>query len=582
MSIFDARKVDEFFDMGRYETYAFDRNISTSATIHSWRSMDGDIFTAFGTGFAARPDGQGATGAVTRLTVNLSSDRNVDVTVTGMSTRLELLTAPDTHWALTFWERMLSGDDLILAPRTVAATITGDFETVGFYAKTRMVTGGNDTIAGGTSVGQTLIGDALNVGNDDLRGDLTGGDDVIVARNVRGTSTIIGDAYEVKGNALINGRGHCDGGNDTLTGSDTRADEIIGDALHVSDAGCIGGADRIFGRGGNDTLVGDVRGVSGDIYSSGGSAAGGRDYISGGEGNDFIVGDVVSVDTDLADFGVNSGAGNNDVLLGDGGDDTIYGDTVRSTDSFNILFARFGNDRIYGGSGNDRLYGDALDAGKDPLYSSAFIDMNQGHDLIDGEDGDDRIYGGLGNDRMLGGTGNDIMNGQFGHDRVYGGAGDDVLYGDDLDSDPSKGLGHDYLDGGEGADRIFGGLGNDRIFGGTGNDIINGQTGDDQLHGGDGDDLLNGGAGIDRLWGDSGADTFIFGRGTGTATIIDFNLSEDILDLRNTATDFQSAADVQAAATTTANVTTINLGGGGTLILLNFDSIDLAMANFLF
>lgn len=269
MSIFDARRADEFFDMGSRETYAFSSKVSTTPTLYSWKSVGRDLFTATGTGFATAPDGRASRGTVIKLTVDLSSDANLDLVVTGTRAPLAPMTSQRVNDGNlgTFWERMLSGDDRILAPLTVAAAITGDFETVGFYSRTRVVTGGDDAITGGTGAGQTLVGDALHVGGDEFRGSLTGGNDTIVAQNTRGTSIIVGDARDVDGNALINGSGSCRGGADILTGSDTRGDTIVGDARGVGDASCTGGADRLFGRGGNDTLIGDVDTVWGDNYS---------------------------------------------------------------------------------------------------------------------------------------------------------------------------------------------------------------------------------------------------------------------------------------------------------------------------
>ena len=108
MATFDARNADEFFDMGRPETYAFKAMVSRIP--YKWRSGDGDVFTAFGSGFTTKADGRGTAGTVTKLTVNFSNDSNVDVTVTGFSAESRPpLTRPDINE--TFWERMLRGDD---------------------------------------------------------------------------------------------------------------------------------------------------------------------------------------------------------------------------------------------------------------------------------------------------------------------------------------------------------------------------------------------------------------------------------------------------------------------------------------
>lgn len=85
--------------------------------------------------------------------------------------------------------------------------------------------------------------------------------------------------------------------------------------------------------------------------------------------------------------------------------------------------------------------------------------------------------------------------------------------------------------GGLMADVINGGGGSDRLIGGLGKDSLNGGTGRDTLEGGLGNDLLTGGA---------GADDFVFGLGSGTDRITDFNPDEDhiVTPLRDQLGDF--------------------------------------------
>ncbi|WP_349617118.1 glycosyl hydrolase family 28-related protein [Azotobacter salinestris] len=82
--------------------------------------------------------------------------------------------------------------------------------------------------------------------------------------------------------------------------------------------------------------------------------------------------------------------------------------------------------------------------------------------------------------------------------------------------------------------------GNDLLVGGDGDDQLHGGAGDDRLDGGAGNDVLDGGAGRDRLTGGAGADTFVFAARedsyrTDTAVfndlILDFDASEDRIDL---------------------------------------------------
>ncbi|WP_264914986.1 VCBS domain-containing protein, partial [Shewanella xiamenensis] len=92
----------------------------------------------------------------------------------------------------------------------------------------------------------------------------------------------------------------------------------------------------------------------------------------------------------------------------------------------------------------------------------------------------------------------------------------------------------DVVNGGSGNDRIYGQSGSDILYGHIGNDYIDGGSHNDALRGGEGNDTLIGGLGDDVLRGDSGADTFVWryaDADKGTDHIMDFNVSEDKLDL---------------------------------------------------
>ena len=132
--------------------------------------------------------------------------------------------------------------------------------------------------------------------------------------------------------------------------------------------------------------------------------------------------------------------------------------------------------------------------------------------------GDDIIFGTDGDDTIDSSTGNDIVAGEDGNDNLTGGEGDDTLHGD---------AGNDVLNGGDGFDILEGGRGDDTLYGG--HHI-------DKLYGGYGNDVLNGGAGYDRLHGGEGSDTFVMDTitdydSTGHDLILDFNSSEDVLDI---------------------------------------------------
>ncbi len=91
--------------------------------------------------------------------------------------------------------------------------------------------------------------------------------------------------------------------------------------------------------------------------------------------------------------------------------------------------------------------------------------------------------------------------------------------------------GRNVISGKGGADRILGGSGNDTIRGDAGNDKLFGQIGRDTVIGGAGRDIIDGGFGNDTLRGNGGADTFVFGRRSGTDTVVDFADGTDTLRL---------------------------------------------------
>ena len=172
------------------------------------------------------------------------------------------------------------------------------------------------------------------------------------------------------------------------------------------------GNDSLFGRQGNDTLIGLA----------------GNDSLDGGDGNDIL----------------NAGAGNDTLDGGDGND---------------ILNAGAGNDTLDGGDGNDVLEGGQ---GADILGGGAGVDAvsyenSESGVVIDlatstasgGDANGDAIadfesaIGSNFNDILTGDDSSNRLRGNNGADLLSGGAGDDILEG---------GVGDDILDGGDGAD----------------------------------------------------------------------------------------------------------------------------------
>jgi Ca2+-binding RTX toxin-like protein len=132
----------------------------------------------------------------------------------------------------------------------------------------------------------------------------------------------------------------------------------------------IGGANRFFGFGGNDTIdAGD-----GDDTLIGHD---GDDSLFGGTGNDWLFGDNEN-------FG-------NDFLIGWDGNDTLLGENGNDT-----LIGGIGDDQLRGESGNDSLSGGA---GADVLYGD--LGGVAGNDTLDGGAGADQLWGEGGNDTYL-------------------------------------------------------------------------------------------------------------------------------------------------------------------------------------
>ncbi|NJL52603.1 MAG: hypothetical protein HC930_10980 [Hydrococcus sp. SU_1_0] len=179
---------------------------------------------------------------------------------------------------------------------------------------------------------------------------------------------------------------------------------------------------------------------------------------------------------------------------------------------------------ITGSEGADNLAGTNSAESIQALGGQDTVNGGLGNDTIDGGDGDDRLNGNEGNDSVIGGSGNDILDGGSGNDILDGGNGSDVL---------NDGNGNNSLAGGEDNDSLNGGSGLDTLSGDNGDDRLKGNNGADSLIGGSGNDFLEGGFGFDTLNGGDGDDVFALVSGSGTDTILDFNLGSDRFSLAN-------------------------------------------------
>ena len=311
----------------------------------------------------------------------------------------------------------------------------------------------------------------------------------------------------------------------------------------------------IFGREGNDTLVGGA----------------GRDSLYGGNDSDEIRSD--------GDGGFYDGGSGNDCMFSglggetmDGGsgidiiDHTAYngnyefdmasGETNFANESFvNFEYAIMGNgnDEVTGNASNNYIFGDE---GNDTLVGGAGRDSLVGgsdNDEIH-SDGDGGVYsGGSGRDRMFSGLGGETMDGGSGVDTI-----DHTAFNGNYEFDMASGetnfanesfINFEYAVMGNGNDKVTGTNVGNIINTGGGNDVIEAAKGNDLVDAGSGDDVLLGFASyddieIDWLTGGAGEDRFIVGNSHGNgynnagnsdyALVTDFEDGDTIsLDLRD-------------------------------------------------
>jgi hypothetical protein len=228
------------------------------------------------------------------------------------------------------------------------------------------------------------------------------------------------------------------------------------------------------------------------------------------------------------------------------------------------------------------LGADVIDRRADLEAVSVFA--RAGDDLVYGTNFDDRISGGAGDDTIFGEGGNDVIVDMIGNGTLNGGPGADSV---------ASGIGASVIRGGPGNDLLVGGTGSDTLLGGDGRDLIVGDPpgfpffGNDRIDGGPGDDLLMGGG---------GADVFVF-RATGGADIVarfdidwsdplnstpvarDFTPGLDRIEFESGT--FSDAADV-LASTRSENGHAVIEFGSASMTLFGVRVADLSADDFIF
>jgi Ca2+-binding RTX toxin-like protein len=232
-----------------------------------------------------------------------------------------------------------------------------------------------------------------------------------------------------------------------------------------------GGADTLFGTGGNDVICG----------------FGGSDTINGGSGNDMICAGLGNDDVD-AESGADTVACEDGVDLLDGG---AGADTIACTTACTVDLA----------AGTCRELGDT-----DTIVSFTHATGSEDADILSGDGLNNTLTGLGGGDTLNGGNGADTLNGDSGNDTLSGGPGADIL---NCGSGASDTLSYLYSSTGvtvnlatgdapegdtiSGCENVTGTSSFDELTGDGGANILTGSAGEDFLDGAGGTDTCNGG-----------------------------------------------------------------------------------------
>ena len=413
------------------------------------------------------------------------------------------------------------------------------------------------------------------------------------------------------------------GGNDTLNGgagADSLAGGLGDDIYYVDNVG-----DKVFEsvNQGTDTVYSTVtyslagQHIENLIFTGAanlnGTGNGLNNAITGNSGNNYLIGGDGN-DT------LNGGTGT-DVMTGGLGDDRFYVDntgdkvvelTGQGTDSvFSSVTFSLGGQYIenltLSGTGSINAMGNAL---------NNTLVGNSGDNVLDGNLGADMMSGGLGNDTYyidnsgdrvteLTGEGTDTVIsslsyalGDFIENLTLTGSGNLNGVGNGLANTITGNTGNNTIVGGQGADTMVGGLGNDTYYvdnpgdkvvesanqgtdsvfssvsfslvgqhienltlAGTANLTGTGNALANTLVGNAGSNTLDGNGGNDTLTGGDGADIFLFGAGSGTDTITDFQAAQ------NDSLNLHAYSQATAVISQVGNDTVIDLGGGNIITL---------------
>ena len=261
-----------------------------------------------------------------------------------------------------------------------------------------------------------------------------------------------------------------------------------------------------------------------------------------------------------------------DTVLGNKFDNTLHGfagdDALDGGEGTDGLFGGSGKDTLIGGVGADRLDGGASIDTANYDKSALGVSVNLLANKASGGDaqGDtfksiENLQGSKGHDTLIGNTVANVLIGEAGNDWIDGGKGNDELLGS------------------SGNDSLFGNIGDDRLDGGKGRDTLSGGSGNDTLIGGSGDDHIYGGRGHDKVWLGAGSDVFHFTSRDQKATIYDFDVDHDRIDL--SAAAWVNAGNVLDLMHDTKKGVVLDLGKGDQITLVGVSAADLSASDFL-
>ncbi|ESQ73920.1 M10 family metallopeptidase C-terminal domain-containing protein [Asticcacaulis sp. AC402] len=379
---------------------------------------------------------------------------------------------------------------------------------------------GNDYLSGGTGI-DSMVG---GTGNDTYVMEEAG--DIVVEDASEGTDLVyVYFNYTLLANfenLTLLGSGNIDG-----TGN-SAANLIYGNSFNNVLLGGGGGADTIFGQGGDDYIWNtnfanhSLNGGSGNDTIGGGFQYGGTwDGSSGVDMVDMTLHNFVAT-YNLLTGTYTTGGGTQNILNFENVNAGDQNDTINGSDAVNALYGNGGNDIINGLGGSDSLFGgagiDTLNGGtgNDTLLGGA------GADIVNGQDGNDVITSSGDGGTYDGGTGNDTAFAGLGGETMIGGSGTDLLDTTSFDGNYVVNLTTGLTNfGGElytGFEQLTSGAGNDSLTGTTGANVINGGGGNDTILGSGGADTMNGQAGDDYIWASLGTPESLDG-GAGTDTL---------------------------------------------------------------